>query len=158
MDGSEAVPGWPAHGWGLDGVARQVAREMLRLYPMARITSGRRSLSDQARAMAGNEAVKPGWIAATYVDSPVKRACVEWCAANRGAGRDGITTGLVSVMLRFSDADLGRISKHLSGQAFDVAPDMRNQQIAKYLRDRAAECGGKFLEREGGLVRWHFQA
>jgi hypothetical protein len=49
----------------------------------------------------------------------------------------------------------GQISKHLTGDAFDVQPVTKNADaIKKSMRNLP---GAKFLEKEGGLVRWHVQ-
>jgi hypothetical protein len=56
----------------------------------------------------------------------------------------------------FSQSELSRVSKHLSGEAFDVKPTTRNaNEIKRYIRSLPGLT--KFLEREGGLVRWHAQ-
>ena len=67
-----------------------------------------------------------------------------------------IAAGLVSVFDRATDAELGKLSKHLSGDAFDVQPvDKDAESIKKTIRGLPGL--GKFLDVEGGLVRWHVQ-
>lgn len=50
--------------------------------------------------------------------------------------------------------ELGRFSKHLSGEVFDVQPVDRD---AVAINVRAPAGLGKFLDTEGGLVLWHAQ-
>ena len=67
-----------------------------------------------------------------------------------------IAEGLLSVFNSASDADLGKFSKHLSGDAFDVQPvDKDADAIKKTIRGLTGL--DKFLDTEGGLVRWHAQ-
>jgi hypothetical protein len=55
-----------------------------------------------------------------------------------------------------SDGDVGKVSKHLSGDAFDVQPvDINAEAIKATIRGLAGL--DKFLDKEGGLVRWHAQ-
>ena len=62
----------------------------------------------------------------------------------------------MSVFDGAADADLGKFSKHLSGEAFDVQPvDKDADEIKKTLRGLPGLS--KFLDTEGGLVRWHAQ-
>ena len=62
----------------------------------------------------------------------------------------------MSVFNTFTDAELGKFSKHLSGDAFDVQPVSKNAEaIKKTIRGFPGLT--KFLDTEGGLVRWHAQ-
>jgi hypothetical protein len=59
-------------------------------------------------------------------------------------------------VLGYNDAELSTLSKHLSGDAFDVQPvDTDADAIKKTIR--GLDGLDKFLEKEGGLVRWHAQ-
>ena len=53
-------------------------------------------------------------------------------------------------------AELGSFSRHLSGLAFDVQPVTEDADAIKK-SIRALAGLDKFLEMEGGLVRWHAQ-
>lgn len=55
-------------------------------------------------------------------------------------------------------SELAALSLHLSGDAFDAQPDKARPEIAKWLHAEAIARGGKFIENEGGLWRWHWQA
>lgn len=147
---------FPVHGWMLKGVALQVAREMFELFPDAEITSGGRSISEQARAMARNEKRKPGWIQKTYRDTEIKRACVKWCAQNRGVNEMKIFDALKKILDGFAAKGI-YISKHFSGLAFDVRPN-GDLKLKAWLLEQATNHGGLFLDKEGDLEIWHWQA
>jgi hypothetical protein len=66
---------------------------------------------------------------------------------------------LMSVFNAASPADVAAFSKHLSGDAFDVQPvnGPVGNAIYNTLKGFKNSGQGKFLDREGGLRRWHFQ-
>ena len=67
-----------------------------------------------------------------------------------------IAVGLLSIFDSVSNADLGKFSKHLSGEAFDVQPVQTDADaIKKTIRGLSGL--DLFLDTEGGLVRWHAQ-
>jgi hypothetical protein len=113
--------------------------------------------------MAANEYREPGWIETTYVDSPAKRACVAAVRKLRGrAGggttRQAIQAALLVLFAPMTDDQLGALTLHLCGRAFDVRPRLDRPEVAAYLAEEARKRGGKFLDREGGLLRYHWQA
>ena len=127
----------------LRGSARIGAYALKKAHPSVKFTSGRRDKHDQARAMASNVVRNRKWIGETYAAGTVSNACQKWVDDNPNKKtQDEIAAGLLSVMNGATDADLAKLSKHLSGDAFDVQP---------------VEGLGKFLDQEGGLVRWHAQ-
>jgi hypothetical protein len=67
-----------------------------------------------------------------------------------------IAKGLEGVLDAMSDEDKGKVSKHLSGDAFDVQPQAKD---AATIKDDIKKLPGlsKFLDHEGGLERWHAQ-
>jgi len=70
--------------------------------------------------------------------------------------KDEIQEGLLGVLNDLTDAQLALLSKHLSGQAFDVQPvETDADEIKKTIRNLKGL--DRFLEKEGGLVRWHAQ-
>jgi hypothetical protein len=97
------------------------------------------------------------WIEQTYANSTLRKRCQEWVDNNPSKKTQAeIAEGLASVFNTVTDADLGKFSKHLSGEAFDVQPvDKDADAIKKTIRGLAGL--GKFLDTEGGLVRWHAQ-
>ncbi len=100
------------------------------------------------------------WIAKTYKQSEVSDALQEWVNLNQQiTGRDEISSGLFACMGWFEPKELAKLSKHLSGQAFDVKPTdgLTGTLMLSALTKLAKKYSGKFIEREGGLVRWHFQ-
>jgi hypothetical protein len=137
--------------------ARAAAYALKKAHPAIRFTSGRRSKQDQARAMSGNVIRNRQWIVETYADSPLRAKCQDWVDSNpdKTSAAD-IAAGLLSVFNTVDDAALGKFSKHLSGEAFDVQPvDKDADAIKKTIRGLAGL--DKFLDTEGGLVRWHAQ-
>ena len=55
-----------------------------------------------------------------------------------------------------TDSQLAMLSKHLSGDAFDVQPvDTDAAAIKKTIR--GLKGLDRFMEKEGGLIRWHAQ-
>ena len=136
-------------------IARQAAYELKRQHPQVVFTSGRRDKAGQARAMAENSAGRPSWISETYAPNKASVACQKWVLDNPQARAvDQIAAGLLGVMNTLSDTELGQMSRHLSGDAFDiqpVEPDHRN--IKGTIRTLAGLRN--FFDRDGGLIRWH---
>lgn len=137
------------------------AQELLDAFPSIIFTSGRRSLPDQAHAMASNVVLNRRWIAQTYTPSVVSVALQNWVDAHPSTGGvDSIAAGLLAVLGMFSDDDLSHLSLHLSGCAFDVQPvgGLLGEQICAFMQQLANKYpGGKFLSKEGGLTRFHIQ-
>ena len=141
----------------LSSVARKAAYALKQVHPSVTFTSGRRTKEDQARAMASNVVSNRKWIGQTYKPGIVSNACQQWVDNHPEAKtKEQIASGLLSVMKAASDADVGKLSKHLSGDAFDVRPVEVNAEAIK-LTIRSLEGLDKFLDKEGGLVRWHAQ-
>lgn len=142
----------------LRGFALRGALALLAKHPDVIFTSGRRTLNEQARAMAGNVVINRRFIAETYLPCKVALACQEWVDANPFMTTGpAITVGLKNTMARFGVDELNRLSKHLSGDAFDVLPVTTADGDDIKATIRGLEGLDKFLEREGGLVRWHAQ-
>ncbi len=138
-------------------VARSAAYALKEAHPSVRFTSGRRDKGAQAHAMATNVAMSRGWIRSTYRDTDASQACQAWVDQYAGAcGIDDLTAGLLSVLCSLSDEQLGHLSRHLSGEAFDVLPVIEGaDEIKATIRGLAGL--DKFLDVEGGLLRWHAQ-
>jgi hypothetical protein len=133
------------------------------------LTSGRRDLKAQAHAMATNVAksiTKDGdydWVEETYVHRAAEEACQKWIDEHHEEAADveQCAEGLYSVLSNLSDDDLGHLSYHLSGNAFDCHPDGSDEH-KKFLEDLVAEAkedgrDAKLLTHEGRLTVWHFQ-
>jgi len=138
-------------------VAKAAAYELKRLHPTVVFTSGRRDKVGQARAMASNVIRNRKWIVETYLPSEACTCCQKWIDDHPEATtQKQIQDGLVSAFNSLTDAQLGRLSKHLSGEAFDVQPVDTNAEAIK-ASIRGLNGLTKFLDKEGGLVRWHAQ-
>lgn len=144
-------------GLDLATTARAGAYALKKAHPSVRFTSGRRDKAQQASAMASNVVQNRRWIEETYVDSSLRKKCQEWVDDNPDAvTQDAIAEGLLSVFDSVDNTELSSISKHLSGEAFDVQPvDKDADKIKATIRGLAGLT--KFLDTEGGLVRWHVQ-
>lgn len=141
----------------LAAAVRIAAYALKKAHPAVRFTSGRRGKADQARAMAGNVVTNRKWIEQTYAKSPLRTKCQDWVdQIPDKKTKAEIADGLLSVFDDADDEALGKFSKHLSGEAFDVQPvDTDADEIKKTIRGLAGL--DKFLDTEGGLVRWHAQ-
>lgn len=138
-----------------------------RAFPGVVFTSGRRSIRDQANAMAENVALSmkrnghpagETWLIRTYKATPVRDALVRWLRGHPSAfNSPGIAAGFMSVFRSMPEDEVARVSKHLVGLAFDVRPvhGMQEGPVLQCLR--TLPHLDKFLDREGGLIRWHAQ-
>lgn len=137
--------------------ARAAAYALKKAHPAVVFTSGRRGKVDQASAMASNVVKNRKWIEQTYAASALRTKCQTWVDTHpEQTTRAQIADGLVSVFNTVTDAELGTFSKHLSGEAFDVQPVGPDaDEIKKTIRGLAGLS--RFLDTEGGLVRWHAQ-
>lgn len=135
-------------------IAKNAATILLAKHPNIQFTSGKRSTFQQAHAMAGNVILNRKWIGQTYLAGAKLQRWVDTHPLARTV--DAITAGLEEVMNAMPEDELMKISRHLTGRAFDVRPV--NQNAAAIKADIRALPGlHKFLDKEGGLVRWHAQ-
>ncbi len=138
----------------LEAVARKAATILHNKYPQLQFTSGRRSIFQQAHAMARNVVLNRKWIGQTYLAGAKLQ---RWVDTHPGAKTvDAITAGLEQTLKTKPEAEFLKISRHLTGKAFDVKPVTAN---AKKIKADILQLPGlhKFLDKEGGLVRWHAQ-
>ena len=139
----------------LRSIARAAAYELKRLHPQVVFTSGRRDKAAQARAMAENCVGRPNWISQTYTPNKASQACQQWVLSNpQATTAQEIAAGLLVTMNTLTDTELGQMSRHLSGDAFDIQPTEPDTANIKETI-RALPGLRTFLDREGGLVRWH---
>lgn len=137
--------------------ARAAAYALKAAHPAVRFTSGRRNKSDQARAMASNVVKQRKWIEETYAASDLRNALQAWVDDHPKATQTPeVAAGLLGVLEAATGVEVGKFSKHLSGEAFDVQPVTPDANAIKKTI-RSLPGLGKFLETEGGLVRWHAQ-
>jgi hypothetical protein len=140
----------------LSSTAKKAAESLLKKYPDTVFTGGRRDLADQARAMASNVVSKRDWIKKTYMANDASKACQKLVDDHpETKTQKDIAAGLLET-LKGLDNKAGQISKHLTGDAFDVQPVTKDAAAIK--KTIQTLPGAKnFLEKEGGLVRWHVQ-
>jgi hypothetical protein len=141
----------------LTETARKAAYALKKKHPTVKFTSGRRDKDDQARAMAQNVVLNPKWIEETYAKSKASQACQKWVNDNTDKKTAAeVEAGLLGVLNGLTDSELAQLSKHLSGEAFDVQPvDNDPGKIKTTIQGLPGLK--KFLDKEGGLVRWHAQ-
>ena len=138
----------------LEPTAAAAAKLLLQKHPNIQFTSGRRDVTQQAHAMAGNVVKNRQWIGKTYIHGEKLQG---WVNAHPQAKTvDELTAGLAAVMKAMPEEELRKISRHLTGRAFDVTPVTQN---AEAIKNDIRHLPGlnKFLDMEGGLVRWHAQ-
>lgn len=135
-------------------IAKKAATILQTKHPQIEFTSGRRDIRQQAHAMANNVVKNRKWIGKTYLAASKLQ---DWVDKHPQAKTvNTITAGLEQTMKEMSSAELQKISRHLTGRAFDVRPVTKNAKAIK--ADIQALPGlHKFLDKEGGLVRWHAQ-
>ncbi|HEX3598804.1 MAG TPA: hypothetical protein VHU84_01605 [Lacipirellulaceae bacterium] len=136
--------------------AKKAAEQLLKEYPDIVFTSGRRDLAEQASAMAANVVETRDYIKNTYSSNDASKACQKWVDDHPEAKtRKEIATGLLKTLKELGPK-AGQISKHLTGDAFDVQPVKENaDEVKKSIRELPGVQ--KFLEKEAGLERWHVQ-
>ena len=143
---------------GLAPNALAAARALQTAHPNVVFTSGRRTVDQQASAMASDIVANRKWISETYVATPQRTQLQAWVDANPSARTQAaIAQGLAAIMSAWTDAEKGAVSKHFSGEAFDVQPVPGPPGEAIVATIKALPGLTKFLTLEGGLVRWHAQ-
>jgi hypothetical protein len=139
----------------LNDVARRAAEALLQAHPTVVFTSGRRSINDQARAMAGNVAQNRKFIVQTYGSVAERDELQKWVDDHPEANTSAaIAAGLEGVMNAWPAERQLRISRHLVGAAFDVQPVEQNA-AAIIATIKSLPNLRKFIDKEGGLTRWH---
>jgi len=140
----------------LEPAAREAAELLREKHPHLEFTSGRRTIRQQAHAMASNivSLHDRQWIGKTYFAGAKLQ---QWVDAHPQAKTvDQLTAGLEATMNAMTEAEVLKISKHLTGNAFDIRPVMEDSD--EIVADIEALPGlVKFLKKEGGHVRWHAQ-
>lgn len=132
--------------------AASAATKLKADHPSVVFTSGRRSVADQAGAMAGNVVANRKWIEQTYAASTERDTLQKWVDDNPSATtKSEITAGLSGIMNGWTDAQRVKLSRHFAGLAFDVSPG--DEAIKKSIK--ALPNIVKFLDSEGGITIWH---
>lgn len=136
--------------------AKTAAQTLQSQFPDVVFTSGRRDVAQQAHAMAGNVVQNRDWIKATYLASSERDALQGWVDNNPDATTaSAIAAGLVGIMSSWTDDQKRRLSRHFSGQAFDVQPMTGSHGDDVKTAIKALPNLRQFLDKEGGLVIWH---
>lgn len=144
---------------GLGASAKAAAESLLKQFPAdVKFTSGRRTISQQAAAMAPNIVKRRRWVEETYKDTPQRAALQKWVddhpEATTGAA---IAAGLAGVMSSWTATQQRNFSRHITGDAFDVQP------VAGAQGDKIKQAIAKLPKlnwhtfSEGGLEIWHAQ-
>jgi hypothetical protein len=135
-------------------IAKTAATILLAKHPNIEFTSGRRTKFQQAHAMANNVVKNRKWIGQTYLAGAKLQHWVDTHPQAKTV--DAIAAGLAQVIQEMPEEECNKISRHLTGRAFDVRP--ATAKAAKIKADIKALPGlHKFLDKEGGLIRWHAQ-
>ncbi|TME44336.1 MAG: hypothetical protein E6I56_12520 [Chloroflexi bacterium] len=144
--------------------AKNVATELKKKYSQISFTSGKRDADAQASAMAANVVQDRTGYLGTYKATDLAKQLQDWVDKHPEAKTQAdIAKGLKSVMDTWSNKDLLQLSKHLTGEAFDMQPIESDKQAADIKKDAKAWAqkeggeGSDFLEKEGKLTRWHTQ-
>jgi len=143
--------------------ARMGAEWALARHPGLVFTSGRRDVLDQARVMAQN-VVRHGrqWVTQTYQPSPLITTLQEWLHRHDDIRETKqIAEGFYDCLLACHSGELTRLSRHLTGDAWDAAwpGDVEGASIVDDIAiNMPAEYGfDKVIDREGGLRVIHVQ-
>lgn len=133
-----------------DSAATSLAND----YPEAVFTSGRRTVDEQANAMAGNIVKNRNWIKQTYAASAERDSLQDWVDQHPEATTKAeIAAGLAGIMSTWTDVQKVKLSRHFAGLAFDVQPIPNGDKLKNAIK--ALPHLKKFLDNEGGLVIWH---
>lgn len=142
----------------LNPTAKNAAYQLKQKYPNIVFLSGARTLEQQALAMAHNIHQDQNYIKKTYKDQFVNKTLQDWVdtKVSKSSTEKQIADGLYDIIKDWSTELQLRMSKHLSGDAFDIAPVVKN---ANQVKDCINKLSGKsaFLDHEGKLERWHIQ-
>src|SRR5574337_560239 len=139
----------------LSPVMKSRAEELVSMFPNVKFTSGRRTLHEQAHAMAVNYIQDKQFLTRTYIHAAELMQAVEQCDTPNSV--DGITEALYQTLEENPDLVKG---PHLSGDAVDIAPmeigglpTPTGMCVIEWIK----KCPDTtdFRTREGNLSRWH---
>ncbi len=144
----------------LSPTAKKGAEQLRKEFPDIVFTSGRRDLAGQAHAMAGNVMKKRDWIKNTYKANDASKACQKWVDDHPEATtQKDIAAGLLET-LNALGPKAGQISRHLTGDAFDMEP-IKDPKKADEVRAAIKDLPDmkQFLDHEGGSKSgtWDFE-
>lgn len=142
----------------LADTAKKAAYALKVKYPNTKFLSGRRGTrQEQAHAMAGNIVGNRKWIEGVPYTFSKAKDLQKWVDDHpEKITRADIAAGLQTIMDTWSDQEMGLLSRHFVGEAFDVAPTTDNPKDVKEAMRTLAGCK-RFLDTEGGKEIWHVQ-
>ena len=142
----------------LRGAARKGAYALKKTHPSVTFTSGRRDKEDQARAMASNVVLNRNWIEETYASSKVSKACQKWVDDNpEKTTKEDIQEGLLSVLNDATDCAVGDVEQAPVGRRLRRPTGRHRCRRDQEDHPWRSKVWTEFLEKEGGLIRWHAQ-
>ena len=148
-------------GLNLAEAAKKAAYALKKKYPFLVFISGRRTKKEQAWAMARNVVENRKYI---YNPQPPYGAykypkvveLQKWVDANPSkVSREDIASGLEVLLEKWSDIDMGRLTFHFWGRAFDLQPPKTkaDDEIIKTIKSLPGYTN--FVPMEAGEERWH---
>lgn len=144
-------------------LTKQAALFILERHPYVIFTSGRRDAQEQAHAMACNVVVDSKWIQQTYLRGAALQEAVDVHRTKGGTWNIAAIENVLSdALFRLTDHDLRGISRHYTGDAFDLKPIQGPEgekvlDTIQFMRRDPQFGMEKFLTKEGNLIRWHCQ-
>jgi hypothetical protein len=131
-------------------------------FPDVKFTSGYRDLAAQARVMAVNQFRDPKWIGKTYYVGQELQSILDKNITDIKTLRQ-LEQTIYDYLAQQSESWLSRLSRHLSGYAFDVEPwvdrdglpTAQGWELVDFMRTGIG--AEKILLREGNQVIWHCQ-
>lgn len=145
----------------LDPIMKRRAEELLARCPWVVYTSGRRDLQAQARAMAQNHVADPqAYLTKTYRNGKVFLAAIVELAPVDQRSVEKVATAIRSVFEEQPDA---LVWKHRDGTCVDIQPledafgdpTVKGQEVIRFIQNCPDTV--RFIMREGGLRRWHWE-
>lgn len=138
-------------------VAESGARLFSAQYPAVLFTSGRRTVAEQAHAMAGHVLKNPHWIGEVYLHGQALQASINsYLAMGYPWTFDAVAQTLYDTLISLPVEDQLKISRHLSGHAFDCAWDAdEGDAMAEYAKTLPGV--EVVLDNEAGVRLIHVQ-
>lgn len=143
----------------LVGAAKKGAIQLKKTFPSIVFLSGKRSVPQQAHAMAANVVARGNrkYLLTVYAASTARTKLQNWIDRHpQATSVDAIAKGLQATLEAMEPNERHLISKHLTGEAFDIEPPSHDVARIKAAMD-ALPGRSLFLTSEGGLARWHVQ-
>jgi hypothetical protein len=144
----------------LTGAAKAGAVQLKKKFPSIVFLSGKRSVPEQAHAMAANIVARGNrkFIRDVYKASSARTKLQNWVDQHPQAKTvDAIAAGLEKTLNAMEPNERHLISKHLTGEAFDVQPPSHHDADRIKAAMEALPGRSFFTTSEGGLPRWHVQ-